>query len=292
MSFNFSISNGCLVLLANSKGAELNSVKNSKHNYEFIWQANADVWNRHAPVLFPIVGKLNNNQTEIDGNYYQMSQHGFARDCDFEMINQSASELSFKLVATPETLVLYPFNFELIITYSFTDVANQIKVTYRVNNLSDKNMPFSIGAHPGFQLPVMDLSEYEIDFYSINSFQKELLSNGLFANKTEEVKLNNAKLPLQEDSFSKDAIVIKDIIVKKIKLNHLHSDFAVEMQFNDFTDLGIWSKINCQEFICLEPWLGYADHVGYTGNLYNKKGIILLEPNQSHTASYFISFSI
>lgn len=292
MSFNFIVSNGCLVLSANSKGAELNSVKNSEHNYEFIWQANANVWNRHAPVLFPIVGKLNNNQTEIDNNYYQMLQHGFARDCDFEMINQSDSELSFKLVANRETLTLYPFNFELIVTYSFTEVINQIKVTYVVNNLNNKVMPFSIGAHPGFQLPVKDLSEYEIDFYTIDSFQKELLSNGLFAEETEEVKLNKAKLALQKDSFSKDAIVIKDIVAKKIKLNHLHSDFAVEIQFNDFTDLGIWSKTNCQEFICLEPWLGYADNIGYSGSLYNKKGIILLEPGQSHTASYFISFSI
>lgn len=292
MAFNFSITNGCLEFSANSKGAELSSVKNTKHNYEFIWQANADVWNRHAPVLFPIVGKLNNNQTEIDGNYYHMLQHGFARDCDFEMINQSDSELSFKLVANRETLTLYPFNFELIVTYSFTEVINQIKVTYVVNNLNNKVMPFSIGAHPGFQLPVKDLSEYEIDFYTIDSFQKELLSNGLFAEETEEVKLNKAKLALQKDSFSKDAIVIKDIVAKKIKLNHLHSDFAVEMQFNDFTDLGIWSKTNCQEFICLEPWLGYADNVRYTGTLYNKKGIILLGPNQSYTASYFISFSI
>ncbi|MES2727059.1 MAG: aldose 1-epimerase family protein [Bacteroidota bacterium] len=292
MAFKFSITNGCLELSANSKGAELSSVKNRKHNYEFIWQANADVWNRHAPILFPIVGKLNNNQTEIDGNYYSMSQHGFARDCNFEMIDQSTNELSFKLLASPETRVLYPFDFELIVTYSFTDIANQIKVTYHVNNLSDKAMPFSIGAHPGFQLPVKDLSQYEIDFYTIDSFQKELLSNGLFAEKAEEVKLKNSKLTLQADSFSKDAIVIKDIVAKKIKLNHLHSDFAIEMAFNDFTDLGIWSKTNCQEFICLEPWLGYADNVGYTGNMYNKKGIVLLESSQSYTASYFMSFSI
>lgn len=292
MASNFSITNGCLELSANSRGAELNSIKSTKNNYEFIWQANADVWNRHAPILFPIVGKLNNNQTEIDGSYYHMSQHGFARDCDFELVNKSANELSFRLIATPETLLLYPFHFELIVTYSFTGIDNQIKVTFRVNNLAGKTMPFSIGAHPGFQLPVSDLSGYEIDFYNINSFQKELLSNGLFAEKTEEVKLNKTKLPLQNDSFSKDAIVIKGITAKKIKLSHLHSDYAIEMAFNDFTDLGIWSKVNCLDFICLEPWLGYADTVGYTGTMYDKKGIILLAPGQSYTASYFISFSI
>ncbi len=288
----YTIENEILSIAVNSHGAELSSVKNRVNNFEFIWQADPTVWNRHAPILFPIVGKLNQDTISINGSYYNMKQHGFARDLEFELVQKSNNELKFRLVSNSETFSLFPFHFELFVSYRFVLNTNTIDITYEVNNLSDLTMPFSIGAHPGFQLPMPNLEEYEINFFTMDSFEKQLLLNGLFSGMQEKVNLTDHKLHLNRDTFSKDAIVIKNIATKRIALKHKKSAYQVEMCYDDYTDFGIWSKTNCQDFVCLEPWLGYADNIDSNTSIENKKGIILLKPQGTFASSYQISFSI
>jgi galactose mutarotase-like enzyme len=287
----FEISNGVLKIEINKKGAELNSVRQLNNQYEFMWNANPAIWNRHAPVLFPIVGKLNNNKVLINSNFYEMGQHGFARDCDFDLANKTETELQFLLKSNEQTLTKFPFQFELYIIYAFTHESNQLKVTYKIVNKSALEMPFSIGAHPGFMLPVANLNEFEIDFFEGNSIERHLLADGLFNNKTETLPLINHKLSLSEEVFDKDAIVIKNCASKTISLNHKNSNFKVSCSFNDFTDLGIWAKKGNHHFVCLEPWLGYADDIGFEGDISSKKGIIILPKGDTFEASYYLNFT-
>lgn len=287
----FGISNGILKIKVNKKGAELASVLQLNNQYEFMWNANPTVWNRHAPVLFPIVGKLNNNKVLINNCLYEMGQHGFARDFDFELVKKTETEVQFLLKSNEQTLVKYPFQFELFIIYGFTDESNQLKVTYKIVNKSTSEMHFSIGAHPGFMLPVANLNEYEIDFFEANSIERHLLADGLFNNETETLLLTNNKLNLSEEVFDKDAIVINNCTFKTISLNHKNSNFKVSCSFNDFTDLGIWSKKGNHNFVCLEPWLGYADEVGFEGDIADKKGIVLLPEGDTFEASYYLNFT-
>lgn len=287
----FTINNSIIKIKVNKKGAELASVLQLNNQYEFIWNANPSVWNRHAPVLFPIVGKLNNDKVMIINSLYEMNQHGFARDCDFELVNKTETELQFLLKSNEQTLVKYPFQFELYIIYAFTTESNQLKITYKIVNQSVVEMPFSIGAHPGFMLPVANLNEFEIDFFEGDSIERHLLADGLFNNETETLPLINHKLNLSEEVFDKDAIVIKNCASKTISLNHKNSNFKVSCSFNDFTDLGIWAKKGNHNFVCLEPWLGYADEVGFEGDIAQKKGIILLPQGNIFEASYFLNFT-
>ncbi len=288
---SFSIDNGNLKIKVNKKGAELASVLQLNNQYEFMWNANPTVWNRHAPVLFPIVGKLNNNKVLINNSLYEMGQHGFARDCDFELVNKSETELQFLLKSNEQTLIKYPFQFELYIIYGFTNESNQLKVTYKIVNNSASKMPFSIGAHPGFMMPVANLNEFEIDFFEGDSIERHLLADGLFNNETETLVISNHKLSLSEQVFDKDAIVIKNCKSKTISLNHKNSNFKVSCSFNDFTDLGIWAKKGNHNFVCLEPWLGYADEVGFEGDIATKKGIIQLSEGNIFEASYYLNFT-
>lgn len=288
---NFSINNGFLNVSVNKFGAEMSSVFQINNQFEFIWNANPAVWNRHAPILFPIVGKINENKISINGNNYEMGQHGFARDCEFEMINKTDSSLTFLLESNSETLEKYPFYFHLYIIYSFTENTNQLKITYKVENNSGYDMPFSIGAHPGFKLPVAGLNQYEIDFYSLNKIERHLLKDGLFNNEIETIVLENHQLNLSKDLFDKDAIVLKNCETKKISLKHKLSDYEVNCEFNDFSDFGIWAKKGNEDFVCLEPWLGYADNIGFNGDILTKKGIINLPANERFEASYFLNFT-
>lgn len=288
---DFTINNGTIKIKVNKKGAELASVLQLNNQYEFIWNANPSVWNRHAPVLFPIVGKLNKDKVLIINSLHEMNQHGFARDCDFELVNKTETELQFLLKSNEQTLVKYPFQFELYIIYAFTAESNQLKITYKIVNQSATEMPFSIGAHPGFILPVANLNEFEIDFFEGDAIERHLLADGLFNNETETLPLINHKLNLSEEVFDKDAIVIKNCASKTISLNHKNSNFKVSCSFNDFTDLGIWAKKGNHNFVCLEPWLGYADEVGFEGDIALKKGIILLPQGNIFEASYFLNFT-
>ncbi|MFA9214620.1 MAG: aldose 1-epimerase family protein, partial [Candidatus Methylacidiphilales bacterium] len=211
--------------------------------------------------------------------------------CDFELVNKTETEMQFLLKSNEQTLVKYPFQFELYIIYGFTNESNQLKVTYKIVNQSATEMPFSIGAHPGFMLPVANLNEYEIDFFEGHSIERHLLADGLFNNETETLLLTNSKLNLSEEVFNKDAIVIKNCTSKTISLNHKNSNFKVSCSFNDFTDLGIWAKKGNHNFVCLEPWLGYADEVGFEGDIAIKKGIILLPEGNIFEASYYLNFT-
>lgn len=290
-SNHFIISNNILKIKVNKKGAELASVQQLSNQYEFMWNANPDVWNRHAPVLFPIVGKLNSGKVLISNGLYEMGQHGFARDCDFELVNKTETELQFLLKSNEQTLIKYPFHFELYIIYALANDSNQLKITYKIVNLSNSEMPFSIGAHPGFMLPVANLEEFEIDFFEGNSIERHLLSDGLFNGETETLQLSNHKLSLSAEVFDKDAIVLKNCTNKTISLNHKNSNFKIACSFNDFTDLGIWAKKGNHQFVCLEPWLGYADEVGFEGDIATKKGIIPLAKDSTFEASYYLNFT-
>jgi len=287
----FSINNRFLNISVNKNGAELASVMQLNNQFEFIWNANPTVWNRHAPVLFPIVGKLKNNKISINGILYEMNQHGFARDSNFELINKTAESMTFLLQSNFETLEKYPFEFQFYINYSFTEITNQLKITYKIANNSNVEMPFSIGAHPGFKLPITDLNQYDINFYSLNNIERHLLEDGLFNYETEHIKLENHLLKLNTELFDKDAIVLKNCTTKKITLKHKFSSYEVSCEFNDFNDLGIWAKKGNQAFICLEPWLGYSDYIDADGEINNKKGIIKLAVNETFEASYFLNFN-
>jgi galactose mutarotase-like enzyme len=270
------------------KGAELSSIINQQNNYEFIWQANSAIWGRQAPVLFPIVGKLKENKIKINNRYYVLNQHGFARDVNFEIIEIYTDMVSFMLESTAETLQWWPYDFKLIISYKLKN--NSLISTFNVINTGNEDMPFSIGAHPGFALPVHDLNQYEIQFNNTNQLVANKLQNGLISSDTFKVG-SNKKLLLNSQIFKGDALVFKNIEFNQVQLKHLQSNFEVNMQFNGFNYFGIWNKYPEQSFICLEPWAGIADTIEATGNIHDKEGIIWLKAGQSLQFDFTTTFN-
>ena len=159
------IENDYLKVTVSDHGAELTSVYDKAQDFERIWCADPAVWNRHAPVLFPFVGKVKDGAYHYNGNTYAMkTQHGFARDAEFTCIEETTDSITHKLVYSDETLEIYPFEFELLITHRF-DAENPrlLHVTWAVKNLGSDEMLYSIGGHPGFQIaPGHARSEYSI----------------------------------------------------------------------------------------------------------------------------------
>lgn len=277
------LSNTQLEITVSKIGAELQSIQ-TKDLLHILWQKETAHWNRIAPILFPIVGRLQNDSYTFAGESYSMSQHGFARDKDFELIEKTANSLHFRLCSDVETKQKYPFDFEFDTIY--TIAGNNLKIEHIIRNLSSEILPFSVGGHPAFKLEG-EISDYVLEFDQKYSVQQSVLSNGFIKNETVELILEK-ETPLNYSLFENDAIVIKHPPFKQITLKHLPSGKRVKMTCENWTALGIWTKKDAP-FICIEPWWGWADELNSNGNILEKAGMQLLSPGKEISYSYSIT---
>ena len=267
------ISNSQLSATINTLGAELISLV--KNNKNYIWQVDETYWNRTSPVLFPIVGRLKNDTYIYKGVNYNLPRHGFARNMEFSFEQRSDYQVIFELNETEESKVNYPFNFKLFLAYTL--MGDELVIEYFVRNQSDEILPFSIGAHPAFSL-TEDLSSYSLEFNNSAILETHHLENESFNGNSTIIETENSTLELNYALFEKDTLVFKnlksnEVILKQNKKNIL------KVHFDHFPYLGIWTKPNAA-FLCIEPWCGLADNGNHNGNLEEKEGINLLEPNE------------
>lgn len=270
-------------------GAELSSVKNQS-GLEFLWQADKEVWPRHAPVLFPIVGKLKGDRYLYQNNSYTLTQHGFARDKQFKLLHQSDTSCIFELRSDVETSKLFPFDFIFQICYQLN--GNKLITEYNIQNPSQETIYFSVGAHPGFNCPLLEHEsfddyylEFESDHYSLTE-----LNSGLRKENRYDLNLNENKLNLSSSLFDKDALVFENTQINEIKLASKKSPHSILMECRNWPFFGIWSKKACNKFVCLEPWYGIADKENATQQWIEKEGLIKLDAKQQFACSFSITF--
>ena len=284
-----SLESNKLKVTINSFGAELCSVKN-KNGLEFIWQAKKDVWARHAPVLFPIVGKLKDNFFVFEGNRYELPQHGFARDMKFELTEHSTSTCTFEINANTETKNNFPFEFRFQINYQLLE--NKLITTYKIFNPSAKPIFFSVGAHPGFNCPLLpneNYNDYYLEFEK-NSFSQTQLNNGLRIDSKSDLLLQNNKLFLSKELFDNDALVFENDQIDGLSLCSSVSEHKITLECQNWPFFGVWTKKGNTEFVCLEPWQGIADNINSSNELTKKDGIIELAPNSEFVCSFSLVF--
>lgn len=286
----FQIENDFLKVSVLSKGAELCSIVKKQTGKEYIWQADPEVWANHAPVLFPIVGGLKNGSYFYEGKDFHLPRHGFVRNNNnIKLTNQDKNSLTFSLTHSEDTLKNYPFPFRLEISYFLAE--GTITVTHKISNPGNKPLYFSLGGHPAFNVPLVEGEEYEdhyLEFDRNLDLETYLLTQeGLISTRTKRITENDRQINLQKDLFNKDALIFRNISSKNISLVSKNSGEILSVEYNDFKDLGIWAKPGAP-FVCIEPWLGYADLENTTGEIKTKEGIIELMPSQEFTASYTI----
>jgi galactose mutarotase-like enzyme len=276
------INNSNLIAQINHFGAELTSLKNNQ-SIEYIWEGNANFWGKHSPVLFPIVGTLKNNSYQCNGRQYHLSRHGFARDMVFELIDKRENSATFAIQSSDDTRKQYPFNFELQINYTLED--NSLSIYYKVVNKSGSQMPFSIGAHPAFSL-AGNFEDYNLQFEKDELLEYNLLENDLITNETNVLDATNKLVPLNYELFKNDALIFKSLQSKYVTILKNQTPL-LRVNYANFPHLGIWTKINAP-FLCIEPWFGYSDSVESNGNLMEKDGIQIIEPQQTFEAKFSI----
>ncbi len=289
---NRTVQNQFLSVSAKSFGAELTSIKSLKSDVEYLWQADPAVWPRHAPVLFPIVGKLADGKYKYKGNTLEMNQHGFARDSEFELVESHDNSLTYSLLSNSDTYSKYPFQFEFLVIYKLAE--NQLITTYKIFNKGNEVMYFSVGAHPAFNIPTNEITkfdDYYLEFSTRETLGRYLIQDGLLAQNTTPFLENENIMPLSVDLFKEDAIVLKHLKSTSIAIKCRKSDFEVKMDFGQFPYFGIWTKPGFDKFLCLEPWLGIADTQKLETDFSEKEGIVKVEAGKSVEANFEVRFS-
>ena len=266
------LSNNKISASINTIGAEL--IRLEKDNQNYIWTVNETYWNKTSPILFPIVGRLKNDAYTIADKKYELPRHGFARNFEFQILNQTENSVVFVLESNSETLKNYPFEFKLQLEYELD--GNELKMNYSVENRSEVTMPFSIGAHPAFAIED-SFSDYSLQFNEAEEFVSYELENEQFSNSFRKINSENGQINLNYSLFEKDALVFKHLKSNELILLNKNKP-VLSVQFEGFPYLGIWTKPNAP-FLCIEPWCGLADNVNHNGNIFEKESIQLLEKN-------------
>lgn len=274
-----------LQISSKKEGAELTSIK---FNDKEMLHQGKEYWNRHAPILFPIVGQIKNGETIINGEVYKMGQHGFARDMEFEEIKKTKNIHEYLLKNNEETLERFPFEFELYVTYEVNE--NEVITKYTVINKDEKEMLFGLGGHPAF------ICNYSSENYEIE-FEKEednieflQLENGLISKEVGKNVLKQNKIQLLENTFDNDAIIMKNIHSNKVILKDNKNNVDIlEFDFTGFPYLALWSKKGAP-FVCIEPWFNTADKIDSNRKFEDKENILKLKPNEKFECQYKVKF--
>ncbi len=271
-------------------GAELTRIYDKKRGFELLWEAGPAYWNRHSPILFPNVGKTYHNTVRINGTQYPTSQHGFARDNQFKCISAKGKEASFLFVSNDETIEVYPFDFELAVTYTLEK--KMLHVKWEVKNPGEEVMYFTIGGHPAFRFAGENegKADYILQFPGQDSLDYILIDMKEAAadpSKVYKLDLSRECCPLSEEMFERDALIFDGGQIKEVWLCRKDGSPYVGMKCDGFPNFGIWSVKNAP-FVCLEPWMGRCDDVGFTGEISEKPNINKVAPGEVFEQSYTI----
>lgn len=291
------LENEHLTITINPLGAELTSVIDRASDYEFMWQADDDFWGRHAPVLFPIVGRLKDNQYQYSGETYNMTQHGFARDSEFEVVETTGSTTLFCLKSSEATKENYPFDFELYIQYTLNrkNVVTKYKI---VNPSTEEEMYYAIGGHPAFNMSQKEDASGDLEFDQVTVEIKPhaeithlpLTADGLIADSKAEQQVPG-EMKITHETFYNDALVYKIDEGKAIELKDKANNVQINILTSNLPYVGIWSPSPVRGgFVCIEPWAGIADTENTSGNYNEKVGINHLEPAAHQTHEYCMMF--
>jgi galactose mutarotase-like enzyme len=284
------VSSGALTAQIDPLGAQLSSLRDPAGR-ELLWDGNPAFWSGRAPLLFPIVGTLAGGVYRVAGRTYALPRHGFARGRRFEVLSASASTGLLRLRADDETLAVYPFRFALLVRFEVTGAT--LRVSASVENEGDVPMPASFGFHPAFRWPLpfgAARAAHRIEFDREEPAPiRRIDAAGLVTPIRYPTPIHSRCLRLDDELFRDDALIL-DAIQSQALTYGCDSGPRLRLQFPDTPYLGLWSKPGAP-FICIEPWHGMSDPVGFAGDFTEKPGIFSVPPGGRRDLAYHVTLA-
>lgn len=284
------LKNDLLTLEVDSFGAELQSIRGNRNRTEYLWQGDKAFWGRRSPVLFPIVGRVWDGVFRMDGKEYRLGQHGFARDREFEpMEDAPEDEAWFVLRSDASTLELYPRQFRLEIGYRLD--GERITVMWRIINEDSRPMAFHIGAHPAFNYPAFSAADPVHGYFLFGRdglLSQVIEEKGCVGDTVTEVETDKEMmLPLTGETFLHDALILADSQVRRVSMLDKERNPWLTLIFNAPL-VGLWSPKPDAPFVCIEPWWGRCDRMGFHGDFSEREYTNVIAPGETFEASYMI----
>ncbi|ARQ93058.1 aldose 1-epimerase family protein [Levilactobacillus brevis] len=287
------IQNDRFTATINEVGAELTHLVDQASHRDLIW--NNDLWPKHAPVLFPAIGRSNEDSYLIDGQRYEMPQHGFVSGETFMIVDQTPTAVTLSLTANAATRVYYPFDFELQVT--FTLVATGLNLTFSVQNHGQQDLSYSLGSHPAFNVPFEAgeaFTDYELVLdpapTDLQQFEIVKTPNPYRSGKELPVTTDKGVIKLNYPMFDAGLIILKAPNLAHLTLQSTKSKHSISLNLDDFDYVTLWTKEGAQApFLCLEPFNGLPDVAGDLRELATKEGNHHVAVGQSETMAYTIT---
>ncbi len=284
------LENEYLLVEIADKGAEVVKIYDKQKAVDVLWEGNPAFWKRHSPILFPNVGKNYKNTIHIQGKEYPSSQHGFARDHVFTCVKSDESQGIFLLCSDEETKKVYPFDFELYISYVLE--GKTLSIQWEVKNPTAEPVYFTIGGHPAFRFSGKEerKEDYCLFFPKKEKLQYILInpeSGTACVERIYEMELNKGMYPLSEEMFSEDALIFDNGQIGEAWICHKDGRPYVGLRCEGFPNFGIWS-VEGAPFICLEPWAGRCDNHGFEGDISEKPGMNRVDGHGTFKKKYEI----
>lgn len=287
-----SLKNEFLSLTVDTLGAQMMSLKAG--DTEYLWQGDPAYWPDRAPTLFPFIGRLWDNRYCYRGKTYQMVIHGFSAGAEFAPTEHGNDYVVLTQKSNIATLVLYPFDFILNITYRL--VKNKVEITYSVQNTGEQIMHFGIGGHPGFRVPLKDDERFE-DYYLEFSvpckpdrvgFTPAVYLSGI---DTPYPLEENRRIRLRHDLFDEDAIVLKHMC-REVTLKSETGKHFVSVSYPQMNYLGIWHWPKTDApYVCIEPWTSLPARQDVVEEFSCKSDLIHLLPGKTYENTWTITIA-
>ena len=278
----YTIENDAIRVQVSSVGAELMSLQTKSDGHEYLWQGDATYWASRASNLFPICGRLTDGKYTYRGKTYEMLLHGFARHAEMTVVSQQPDAIAFRLTDSADSLQKYPFHFELTISYQLE--GQTVRQTFTVRNTGDEVLPFAVGGHPGFNVPMEDGTQFEdyyVEFDCVKPAKSLVMSETCYdTGDRVPFALENGKvLHLNHHLFDHDAIFLTDMC-KAVTLKSDKTSRSVHLSYPDMNFLGFWHKPNTEApYVCIEPWYSVPALDGIVDDMETKRMMIHLAPN-------------
>ena len=291
------LKNDVIEITVSERGAELQSIKTLADNHDYLFNGDPKYWDFRSPLLFPVEGKLRDGKYRYEGQEFELPNHGFARTSAFELSKSGKDYVSYTLSSSEETLKHYPFEFILKVGYRID--GNRVFVLWTVTNLDDREMLFSIGAHPAFLCPPSDengkLESCSIVFRREDGSTPDALvsrtidpDSGTVGKKLRQYALQDGRLPVTEHLFDEDALILENRQAADVALADGSGHEFVRVRFPEPL-FGVWSPAGKHApFVCIEPWYGRCDVTGYQGELTDREWEQHCRPGETFDTEYEI----
>lgn len=288
------LKNEFLTVELHPKGAEIHRIEGNQDHINYMWKRDPRQWASSAPILFPIVGAVRNDEYRIGDKKYHLTQHGFARHNEFNTNQVDDTKVIFTLEPNEEIKKQYPYAFLLEVTYTLSK--NNLSCHINVKNTDQQDIYFQVGGHPAFACPFMD-GESSNDYY-VEMSEPETLNRKIIdvakrgmSHIEEPFYDQEQRFFVRQQLFDRDAIVFKNFKSESISLKSLNHDKSIVFHMHGFDHVGLWTAKHVGDLLAIEPWVGHADYVDFDGELKDKESAVCLKPNEQFECEFVIEIN-